>query len=42
MIIYEMCVIKDICNCVVVMEKGKVVEIGIVKEVFSYFKMMIV
>ncbi len=36
MITHEMRVIKDICNRVAVMEKGKVVETGTVKEVFSH------
>ncbi|MBD6953804.1 methionine ABC transporter ATP-binding protein, partial [Staphylococcus aureus] len=38
MITHEMRVIKDICNRVAVMEKGKVVETGTVKEVFSHPK----
>ncbi len=39
MITHEMRVIKDICNRVAVMEKGKVIEkVGTVKEVFSHPK----
>lgn len=36
MITHEMSVIKQICNRVAVMEKGEVVEIGSVKDVFSH------
>lgn len=37
-ITHEMCVIKDICNRVAVMEKGQVVETGTVTDVFSHPK----
>lgn len=33
-IIYEMYVVKEICYCVVVMEKGKVIEEGKLFDVF--------
>lgn len=41
-IIYEMDVVKCICDCVVVISNGEFIEQDMVSEVFLYFKMLLV